>query len=175
MPQLQDPNFSQTTTLLAEYTAEGALGIVLNRPLELNLYEIMPQEESLKEGKPIPVYCGGPVQGDRGWLIHEEQALEKESLEIEPGLYLTSSAEALKKLLKDRALLNAPRFRFFLGYAGWGPAQLESEIASASWVTAPIQRDLIFDPNPLTLWKRSLSSIGIDPIRLAATPQTEAN
>ncbi len=143
------------------------MGVVLNRPLNVSLAQILDPALRLP-GDPIRVFWGGPVQNDRGWIVHEDASLAAESLLIEPGLFLSSSLAALRKLTESPQAPDAPRFRFFLGYSGWGAGQLEQEMAASSWVTAPLQRDLIFDSAPETLWERSLKSIGVDPIQLAS-------
>ena len=175
MPQLQDPNFFQTTTLLAAFTTDGAMGVILNRPLQIALSDIADKNTPVKEGTSIQVFWGGPVENNRGWIIHEDSSLAAQSMLLEPGLYLSSSTEAWKKMIEVDRQPNAPRFRFFLGYSGWGPGQLEKEIASSSWVTSPVSRNFIFDSSPQTLWRRSLESIGVDPMRLASTPQSQAH
>lgn len=173
MPQLMDPNFHQSTTLLAEYTAEGAMGVVLNRPLGMNLNQILAKELESESAERIPVYWGGPVQPNRGWIIHEDDLLAEESVRVADHLYLSCSAKVLRRFLETPPADDGPRFRFFLGYAGWGPGQLETEISASSWVMAPLDRDLIFSENSDTLWRRSIENIGVDPMHLTATPSTE--
>lgn len=175
MPQLQDAYFAKTITLVAEFTKEGAMGVILNRPLAVSLTHIMGEELRKTENLPDQMFWGGPVQNDRGWVLHEDNSLAEESTEIDPGLYLTASSEALKKLLAKAHLPEAPRFRFFLGYAGWDAGQLEHEMAASSWVTAPIYRELLFDDDSETLWQRSLARLGVDPMNLAVSPHEVAN
>ena len=175
MPQLQDPNFSQTTSLLSEFNQEGAMGLVLNRPLNITLDQLLSDEEKPKLKISVRTYWGGPVQNQVGWILHEDESLASESLLIEPKLFLTSSPNALQRLVEGAGQEGAPRFRFYLGYAGWGQGQLEQEMAAASWVTTPINRDLVFDDDPSSLWARSLQAIGVDPMKLSAQPQTAAN
>ena len=172
MPQLRDPYFSQTTTLLTEFNEDGAMGLILNRPLGVNLTHIMGTEAPTEKEKAVKVYWGGPVQTDRGWILHEDSMLSKDSVEIEEGLFLSSSEETLQKMIDTRGEPGASRFRFFLGYAGWGPGQLEQEMAASSWITAPIDRTLIFDPKSKSTWERSFVTLGIDPHSLASTPQS---
>ncbi|MFH1017702.1 MAG: YqgE/AlgH family protein [Pseudomonadota bacterium] len=171
MPSLLDPNFHQTASLISEFNKDGAMGVVLNRPLNISLTQILDAALQLP-GEPVKVFWGGPVQNDRGWIVHEDASLAGESLQIEPGLFLSSSLSALQRLAENRQQPNPPRFRFFLGYAGWGAGQLEKEMAASSWVTAPLKRDLIFDSSPETLWERSLHSIGVNPMQLASAPDS---
>ncbi len=175
MPQLKDPYFSKTLTLLAEFNKEGAMGVILNRPLAVSLTHIMGEEIKESQKPPTQLFWGGPVQNDRGWVLHEDDEYADESTEIEPGLYLTASSNVLQKLIDKAQTPNAPRYRFFLGYAGWDAGQLEHEMAASSWVTSPIHRELLFDDDSETLWERSLARMGVDPMSLATSPHEEAN
>ncbi len=178
MPQLLDPNFFQTTSLLSEFTTEGAMAVVLNRPLGISVEDALgdvAKEKEDKENSENRAFWGGPIQNERGFVVHEDPAFADESLEIEPGLYLSGSSEVLKTLLKRGKGPDIPRFRLYLGYAGWGPGQLEQEIADSSWVTVPLDRDLIFDDSPDGLWQKTLGKIGVDPSRLAGQPQGQAH
>jgi putative transcriptional regulator len=175
MPQLADPNFFRTTSLLSEFTKEGAMGVILNRPLGIPVTQLMHEGKPIEGPKDIQAFWGGPVQNERGFVLHENEALAAASVEIETGLYLTGSSEALRHLMEAQSQPSPPRFRLFLGYAGWGPGQLEKEIAAASWLTAPVEKEYIFDATPATLWTRSIERIGVNPNALASVPQGEAN
>jgi len=176
MPQLQDPYFSHTTTLITEFSTEGAMGVVLNRRLDLNLEKLMDKNLKLASLDDVHTYWGGPVQNERGLVIHEDDQLESDSVKITDQLYISGSTDALKILVENKTNNPAaPSFRLYLGYAGWGPGQLEKEIAGASWVMTPLDRGLIFDSTTDTLWKRSLTKIGVDPAHLAAAPHTQAH
>ena|ERR1043166_6361662 len=163
MPTLIDPFFGRTTTLLHSFTKEGAMGFILNRPLKLHMSQLLGKE--IPKDFNAPIYWGGPVQPERGWILHREPALEKESISVAPGLFLTSSDQALQTLTATSIQQNL--YRMFLGYAGWDEGQLEKEMSESSWVTAPIQSDFVFDLNPETIWERSLQSIGVSPDHLA--------
>lgn len=175
MPQLLDPNFYQTTSLLSEFTSEGAMGIILNRPLNISISQVMGEDSKLEMAKKFQAFWGGPVQNERGFVLHEDEALASQSMKLEPGLFLSGSAEVLRELLQKKQTNPNIRFRLFLGYAGWGPGQLEKEIAQSSWITSPLDRDLLFDNSFDTLWRRSIGKLGIDPISLAQTSNTEPN
>ena len=178
MPQLQDPNFTQTTTLLSEFNQDGALGFILNRPLNVQLSEhleaeLAPGDPSLLEG--VQAYWGGPVQADRGFVLHEDPGLASESVQIAPQLYMSGSTQVLMNLARRKNDPTSSRFKLFLGYAGWGPKQLETEISQTTWITAPIDRELTFSDQTDDLWQQSFKSLGVDPNKLAMTPQDFAN
>lgn len=175
MPQLLDPNFFHTTSLLSEFTSEGAMGVVLNRPLDITLDQLLSKDKKITEKSTIYAYWGGPVQNERGFIVHEDESFATEGLTIAPGLYLSGSSETLEKLVTAPTANSKKRFRLFLGYAGWGPGQLEREIAESSWITAPIDHDLIFASSHENLWEKSMAKLGIDPSKLAASPQTQAH
>ncbi|MCB0307920.1 MAG: YqgE/AlgH family protein [Bdellovibrionales bacterium] len=185
MPQLQDPNFSQTTSLLSEFGQNGAMGFVLNRPLGASISHLMEDFKSkhVDQLDDLQAFWGGPIQNDRGFIIHEDTDLAKDSIRISEHLYISSTSEILIHLLEKQTekqtehqtLPNRSRFRLFLGYSGWGPKQLESEIAQSSWITAPLDENLIFDTPPNQIWKKSFENIGVDPNKLASSPQSEAN
>ena len=151
------------------------MGVILNRPLQVLISDLVPKDKIPDEHVQVPVFWGGPVENHRGWIVHEDETLEKESLKLDDRLYLSSSNEAWKRMLVTPLEEGKPRYRFFLGYSGWGPGQLEKEIAESSWVTSPLNRTIIFDKKPEALWKQSLAAIGVDPNMLAAAPQSEAN
>ncbi|MFH1262853.1 MAG: YqgE/AlgH family protein [Pseudomonadota bacterium] len=175
MPQLADPNFFRTTSLLSEFTKEGAMGVILNRPLGISVTQLVHDGKPIEGPSTIQAYWGGPVQNERGFVVHESLSLASQGLEIESGLFLSGSSEVLRALMEEQKNPNPPRFRLFLGYAGWGAGQLEQEIAAASWLTAPIDRELIFDSAAQTLWTRSIQKLGVDVSALASVPQGEAN
>ena len=175
MPQLADPNFFHTTSLLSEFTKDGAMGVILNRPLGVSVGQLLSEGKPIQGPSNIQAFWGGPVQNERGFVVHEDDSLGSQSLEIEKGLYVTGSADILRQLIDGQNQPNPPRFRLFLGYAGWGPGQLEKEIAAASWLTAPVDKELIFSGPAETMWARSIQKLGVDPNSLSSVPQEQAN
>ena len=139
------------------------MGFILNRPLDLHMSQLIGKE--LTKEFNAPIFWGGPVQPERGWILHREATLEKESVQVSPGLFLTSSDQALQHFTATTIEQNL--YRMFLGYAGWDEGQLEKEMSESSWVTAPIQTGFVFDLKPETIWERSLQSIGVSPDHLA--------
>ena len=143
-PILQDPNFVQTVVLMLRHNAEGAFGLVVNRPAEA-------------EGLPFPVYVGGPcpasglilLHGHAEWTNPEGDSSE----EIAPGVYL-GDADSLKRATDAQEENEEVRFRVFAGYSGWGPDQLERELSSGAWIITPANAELVFDTPIEEVWDR---------------------
>ena len=160
MPQLKDPHFHRAVVLMLEHGEAGAMGLVINRAAPITLKElaegqsmaIAPQRESQ------PVFLGGPVETHRGFVLHDSRALE-ERAEVVKGLYLSVTLDALGPLLLD----GGPLLRFCLGYAGWGPRQLEEELAQGSWLYAEATGPSLLLEEPAHLWDRTVRGMGLDP------------
>ena len=166
VPQLGDPNFKRAVILLMEHGGDGALGLVVNRVASVNLAEIARSQglAQRKELKKQPVYVGGPVQPERGFVLHNRPDLE-DSVEIKDGLYVSSSLDILKLLLGENGG-STGQFRLCLGYAGWGPGQLEKELQEGAWLSAPISRKHALETPPTQAWDNVLRDMGIDPAML---------
>ncbi len=169
MPELQDPNFSRTVTLICQHDANGALGVVINRPMEqLTLQDILDQFDlsSPASDSPIgaPVYLGGPVQQQLGLVLHEGIGEWGSTLKISDELGLTSSRDILESMSTaqgpDHALLT-------LGYAGWGAGQLEDEIQDNAWLSVEADCEIIFRTPPKERWQAAAAKIGVDISQLA--------
>lgn len=162
-PMLQDPNFRQTVVLLFHHTPEGALGLVVNRPSKKNLGELLDLIEMPSDGSPmrdIPVLIGGPVSPGSGWLIYEGDDPTGSSFLVEDGLRVTGSLATLKDMVERGA---KGHVSFLLGYAGWGPGQLDREMEVGAWMTAPVDRKTLFLCPYEDRWRHAWLSIGIDP------------
>jgi putative transcriptional regulator len=163
VPQLGDPNFFHGVVLLLQHDAEGAFGLVLNRPTGLSLGEFANNQsltchEALEA---LPVFQGGPVELERGWILHRDPSLS-ESQALLPGLFLSGGIETLRKLL----LVGQSSFRFFLGYAGWGAGQLEEELKEGAWITVNADSRYALETPPDQTWDRVLRDLGVDPASL---------
>lgn len=171
MPQLQDPNFHQTTSLISEFNENGAMAFVLNRPMNVSIASLLEDtyDGDVSKLHTVFAYWGGPIQNDRGFVVHEDPSLEKDSVKITKDLFVSGTTETLIYLAEKTGQPNAPRFRLFLGYAGWGPAQLEAEIAQASWLTESIDKNVVFQHSTEGMWKNSFDRMGIDPNKLAVS------
>jgi putative transcriptional regulator len=154
-PFLPDPNFERTVVLLCEHNEEGSFGFVLNKPSILKVTEVM---EDLADIDSV-VYVGGPVQQDTLHFIHRNATLEN-AIEIVDKIYWGGSFENLMLLLETRQV-DSKDIRFFLGYSGWGPGQLEAELDQDSWIVCDYVTDqLLFDTASDVMWRKALENMG---------------
>ena len=153
-PTLIDPNFARTVVLIGEHNADGALGVVLNRPSETTVGEAVPDLEDLATAGD-PVHVGGPVQPSAVLVLAEYE-------HPEPGVPLVTGAVGFVAVDDDgdRVATQLGRARVFAGYAGWGPGQLEAELERDDWIVADAREDDVFDADAATLWSRVLDRQG---------------
>jgi len=166
-PQLYDPNFDRTVVLMCDHSEEGAMGLVINRPSPISMENVF-QGLNLEAppGVAPPVLVGGPVQPERGWLIHSSPTKEGESIEVAECIYISTSRSVLEAV--QRGIGPSP-YRLALGYSGWGPGQLETEIAAGAWIIGKAYPALVFDVPIEKKWEQALADLGIDPAQLADT------
>jgi putative transcriptional regulator len=165
MPQLLDPNFHRSVVLMLEHGESGSMGLIINRGSPLTLGELA-RGQSMDidpEREAEPVYIGGPVEPQRGFVLHDDESLG-EKQELLPGLFLSVTVDSLAPLLRR----SGPRMRFCLGYSGWGPEQLEREIAAGSWLFSEASARPVLEGNPSQLWEATLRRMGVDPAMLQA-------
>ncbi len=154
-PYLADPNFERTTILLTEHNEEGSVGFILNKPSDSRVSEIM---DDLKEFD-SRVFIGGPVQQDTLHFVHRITTLS-DAIEIAPGLYWGGNFDQLVALV-DTQKLAATDIKFFLGYSGWSPGQLEEELKIDSWIVSDqISEELVFETDPEQMWKTAMRGLG---------------
>lgn len=162
MPSLSDPNFHHTTTYLCEHNEEGALGIVINRPMEMQLADILDHMEITTEIEAVAtqtVYMGGPVQNDRGFVLHEPVGNWEATLQVTDSIGLTSSRDILEAIAQGRGPQHA---LISLGYAGWGGGQLEEELAANAWLSGPASSKVVFETPIEQRWAAAAALIGVD-------------
>ena len=173
MPQLADPNFTRAVVLMIDHDDSGSFGLIVNHPSEIAVAELLQAIESeWGGGEGEKVLAGGPVMPSSGWCLHTpsewihdysdelQTALEVSgSMRIRDELFLSTSEEKLRALASDPP----EDIRFLLGYSGWGPGQLASEMARGSWLHADLDLDILFHCPPDEMWERALASLGIDP------------
>jgi putative transcriptional regulator len=166
MPAMQDPNFVKTVTYICEHSDQGALGIVINRPLDMDLGTIFDQL-SLESADPElarqPVLQGGPVHQERGFVLHEPaDASDREfdaTVAVTDAIRVTTSQDILTAMARG----NGPkRAVVALGYAGWGAGQLESELVQNAWLSVPASPKIIFDTPFDQRWREAAKLLGID-------------
>ena len=170
MPQLADPNFRRAVVLVVHHDSESTFGLVLNRGVDLSVRDLCESLEFEWNGSPgAEVAWGGPVESNTGWLLFQdglETDFEDEEISrLQGQLCFAGSMEVLRQLA-----LRPPRdLRIFLGYAGWGQGQLESELAQGAWVVAPLSPEVVFDVPADGMWDHVLREMDIDPATLIAT------
>ncbi len=168
MPQMVDPNFTRAVILLCDYTEDGAFGLVVNRPLSQPAWAMIKTQPPVDINPEVRLWLGGPVDPQRPWvLMSEPQGPDEDQRQIAPGVILSASqALALE-------MLQAPpsrRARIVVGYAGWGPGQLDQEIAASGWLTLGVESALIFGVPPEQMWETAIRRLGTDPSALQASP-----
>ncbi len=164
MPTLADPNFWHAVVLLGLHTpGEGAFGLVINRPLDVTMDDVLGELGETPPGHALPeVLGGGPVEPSHGFVLFETEDSRDEDGIVLSGHGLAVSGNTGTLLQLVRGELTA-RYHLVLGYSGWGPGQLEREIEESSWLVAPIDRELIFQTPFEERWQAALKLIGVDP------------
>lgn len=171
MPSIGDPRFDRAVILLCAHSDEYAMGIVLNKPMQGVVLPDLLEQLGVPLEISVPqtsVLDGGPVSGDRGFVLHSDDARNSEAtLEISDGLCMTATRDILLKL----GTRKAPRQSVLaLGYAGWGAGQLEIELADNAWLVAPMDENLVFGDSHNSKWNLALDLIGVDSGLLQARP-----
>lgn len=167
MPTLTDPNFSRSVVLICEHNPEGALGLIVNRPLQLHLGQILEQLKLGQAGAEVaarPVFSGGPVETQRGFVLHDAPEDFSDSLQVGDALAITASETVLAAIVRSAG---PRRFLVALGYSGWGAGQLERELAENAWLSAPSSPTLVFDTAVEERWREAAARIGVDVDRLS--------
>jgi putative transcriptional regulator len=163
MPSMADPRFVQSVIFMCAHTAEGAMGIVVNRPLQQPSFEDLLKQldiEPLPPARRIRLCSGGPVENARGFVLHTADWTGEGSLRVDAALALTASLDILKAIAGG----GGPRAGLLaLGYAGWGPGQLDNELTHNAWLFGPADETLVFDEDHDTKWRRALAKLRIDP------------
>lgn len=169
MPAMNDPNFERTVTLICAHDEQGALGVVINRPLELRLGDVLKQVgfEDIHpkcERADDPVFGGGPVQPELGLVLHGHGHDNEASIVVSDELALSMSLEMLEAIATNTGPDNA---LLALGYAGWGEGQLEQEMSDNAWLSVTADANLIFDTPVDKRWSAAAERIGFDPAMLS--------
>ncbi|MBO1538231.1 YqgE/AlgH family protein [Pseudomonas sp. OA65] len=162
MPHMADPNFAHTLTYIVEHTANGAMGLVINRPQELNLADILeqlrPEVEPPLLCQHVPIFIGGPVQTDRGFVLHPSGPKFQATVDLD-GLSLSTSQDVLFAIADG---VGPAKSLIALGYAGWEPGQLEAELADNAWLTCPFDADILFNTSSELRLEAAASRLGVN-------------
>ncbi len=162
MPSLEDPNFSRTVTYICEHNDQGAMGIVLNRPTDLSLSDVlrhMDIEGGLGNAGEQIVYLGGPVEEERGFVLHSHSPPWDSTLAVNDDISVTTSRDILEAMARG----NGPAHTLVaLGYAGWGAGQLERELQENAWLSGPSDESILFELPPDQRWEAAARLLGVD-------------
>ena len=169
MPNMVDPTFSGTVVYLCDHSERGALGLVINRPTDIDLQSLFNRIDLKLEIEPLlhlPVYFGGPVQTERGFVLHEpiEGTTYTSSMSVPGGLEMTTSKDVLEAVASGSG---PSRFLLTLGHAGWGAGQLEEELSKNGWLSVAADPSVIFDVPAEDRMSAALSLLGISPSMLS--------
>ena len=162
LPSIEDERFYKSVIYICAHSQEGSMGIIINKSLELNLYPSLLEQlgiDSSYTNKKIFFHYGGPLETGRGFILHSYDFIKKESIPIDYGIVLTSTIDFITDLKKGRG----PKISILaLGYAGWGPGQLEDELKKGSWLILPADQNLIFNTPDNMMWKAACKKLGIN-------------
>ncbi len=162
MPTMTDPRFARTVIYMCVHNADGAMGLVINKPFEsLNFSQLLQQLdlELASSSEDIRVHFGGPVESGRGFVLHSAEYEQSGTIMVDDGVGLTATVD----ILRDIAGGAGPRQSLLaLGYAGWGAGQLDGEIQQNAWLHVAADEALVFDHDLETKWERSINKIGVD-------------
>ncbi|MEE2761396.1 MAG: YqgE/AlgH family protein [Pseudomonadota bacterium] len=167
MPGMRDERFSHTGIYMCAHSEEGAMGLVLNQVLDALSFSELLSQLGIEGENPeveIPVHFGGPVEAGRGFVLHTTDFKQDATLEVDGEIALTATIDILKAMSRGRG---PRRHLLALGYAGWGPGQLDQEIRQNGWLQAPADSEIIFDSDLESKWDRSIGVIGVDPRMLS--------
>jgi len=168
MPAMADPRFAQSVIYMCAHTEEGAMGIVLNRPLAAPTFSDLLKQlgvDPVPPARSIRLCQGGPVDNARGFVLHTSDWTGDGSLRVDEAMALTASLDILKAIAAGGGPSQGV---LALGYAGWGAGQLDQEIQDNAWLSAPADLSLVFDDDHETKWRRALASLKIDPLLLSS-------
>lgn len=167
MPTLRDPNFYRTVTYVCAHNRDGAMGIIINRPLSLSLGDVfkhMKIEVTDPAVNEMRVFQGGPVQPERGFVIHQPSGQWDAVLRVGEDIAVATSRDILAAIAEGKGPENVT---VALGYAGWGAGQLEKEVGENTWLSGPMDSRIIFDVSYEKRWQSATQLLGIDPSLLS--------
>lgn len=162
MPQMLDERFAKTVIYMCAHTEDGAMGLVVNKVMEnIDFPDLLDQLglSPSPTGEDIRVHFGGPVESGRGFVLHSADYVQDATMVIDDAIAMTATTD----ILRDIAEGDGPRNSLLaLGYAGWGPGQLDTEIQANGWLSVPADDTLVFNTDPKSVWQGALAKMGID-------------
>jgi putative transcriptional regulator len=158
-PYLQDPRFHGAVIYLCEHSDEGALGLMVNQPLDIHLGEILEQLDMEGGELDVPVFSGGPVEQERGFVLHTPGRSWQNTAEVTQDIWMTTSRDVLSDIGDGKG---PAQYLVCLGYSGWSEGQLEEELASNAWLNCPASPDLLFSTPAEERYQAVLKAIGVD-------------
>ena len=167
MPSLEDERFFKTVIYMCAHSSQGSMGIIINKKIDYDLYPDLLEQLGIDkplDNKKLFIRYGGPVESGRGFVLHSDDMIRKETLNIDKGVALTSTTEFFDDLSAGKGPKNSI---LALGYAGWGPGQLEDEIIKNSWMTLSVDTSFLFDEEVSKKWTEAYKIIGVDPNKLS--------
>jgi putative transcriptional regulator len=170
MPSMGDPRFEHSVVVICAHSDKGAMGLIINKPsADIRMSDVLDQLEitASNDAREMVVHYGGPVESGRGFVLHSgDYRSSLHTLKVAGGFGMTATLDILEEIARgegpDRALM-------MLGYAGWGPGQLENEIASNGWLTVDASPQIVFQVPARQKWSAALESLGVDPLSLSST------
>lgn len=174
MPGLQEGTFVRTVIYVCAHSPAGAMGFIINRNQPVSFLDVLEHLDILhgddvaalsNEVRRLPVLMGGPVESGRGFVLHSDDYVGESSIPVTEDVSLTATLDIIRAISKGKG---PKRATMMLGYAGWGPGQLETEIANNGWLTCPSAEELIFDASVDTKYERALALLGISPAALSS-------
>ena len=162
MPAMGDPRFSKSVIYMCVHNEEGAMGLIVNKLADsLTFADLLSQLdiESLGVAPKLPIHFGGPVEIGRGFVLHSADYSGDGTIDVADDMALTATIDILKDIAEDKG---PEQFFLALGYAGWGPGQLDTEIQANGWLSVPADDTLIFATEPKSIWQGALAKMGID-------------
>tara|TARA_Y100001936_G_scaffold78033_1_gene76453 strand:+ start:289 stop:840 length:552 start_codon:yes stop_codon:yes gene_type:complete len=167
MPSLEDERFFKTVIYICAHSKEGSMGIIINKKIDYDLYPDLLEQLGIDkplDKKKLFVRYGGPVESGRGFVLHSDDMVRQETINIDKGVALTSTVDFFEDLAKGKGPKNSI---LALGYAGWGPGQLESEIMQNSWMSLSVDTSFLFDDEVSHKWNQAFKILGVDPSNLS--------
>ena len=166
LPNIADSRFHKSVIYICAHTSDGAMGIIVNKSLEMELYPNLLKQLGIDKSKfhnKILFNYGGPVETGRGFILHSDDFIKKESMQIDKGIVLTSTSDIFNDLSKGKG----PKVCMLaLGYTGWGPDQLDKEISNNGWISSTVSSNFIFDENTISKWNDAYNLLGINPYNI---------